>query len=823
MKNLNSKLIGITVFMVMVLMSNRLFAQCDKYVKTFQMSNDQKIISSVLTSDGHIVMTGYEYSVVNNRKDLFLMKLNGNGDVINSKVFNKWNATQDLIGYSIIETSDGGYAVTGAIGYSNDKTGLLIAKFDPDFNPVWINQLHRQDWNYSLLGNCLIEDQSDNNKIVVTGMLYRNLKAEILIAKFDHYGSLIESETGTLYSSVFGVWGYSIVKKGNSFIVGGTMRTALDKEYPLIVKMTNSLVIERAVTFDSSVTDNAKVLSVVPVSSNSLIFTGQYENNSIVCRYNFNDNYAEWSRKLHANTSGHSIIKAADDDVVITGASSGKVLVTKFNSDNGDMVFGLSHGGTGYEIGHSIFEDEEQNLHIHGFTSSWGSQDQDPLSIKCTSNGLTCLWSPAIIAPEVWEPIINNRFLAKAPAAFLSFNPVTDIVAIDPSCISNTVCCTSIAPIAFIDSIIPNPAFVDDLISFYGHGISNVGGIMNYEWSYSTDGFKNQIFCTNQNCEYSFTTPGEYLISFRVQSDYGLWSAFDTMSINVVQRPLAYINKIAPNPAMTGQTVSFYGDGKSFDGLDIEKYFWSATDTGFGFGTSIGDQQNIEHVFDNPGIFSIMLRVMDSNGIWSLPVYALLQIHQHPKAFIDNIEPNPANIRENVHFSGYGEDDGIITKYEWTINLSTGFYCRTFDLQNFTTSFKESGKYFVSLRVQDNHGYWSEPVYEILSINKDSETSDLKKYSNKSESDLLDEIKSRINETFHIQARIYPNPTIGLFTIEGVQKKAMVNVFNTFGVSVFGNELSLPAQIDLTNRPKGIYFIRIETDSETLFEKIIIN
>jgi hypothetical protein len=71
--------------------------------------------------------------------------------------------------------------------------------------------------------------------------------------------------------------------------------------------------------------------------------------------------------------------------------------------------------------------------------------------------------------------------------------------------------------------------------------------------------------------------------------------------------------------------------------------------------------------------------------------------------------------------------------------------------------------------------------------------------------------------------RIYPNPTTGLFTIEGVQKKAMVNVFNTFGVSVFGNEFSLPAQVDLSARPKGIYFIRIETDSETLFEKIIIN
>jgi hypothetical protein len=80
-----------------------------------------------------------------------------------------------------------------------------------------------------------------------------------------------------------------------------------------------------------------------------------------------------------------------------------------------------------------------------------------------------------------------------------------------------------------------------------------------------------------------------------------------------------------------------------------------------------------------------------------------------------------------------------------------------------------------------------------------------------------------IEDVHHPQFIIYPNPTTGLFNIEGVQEKAMVKVFNTFGVSVFESELSLPAQADLSNRPKGIYFIRMETETDFYFKKIVLN
>jgi hypothetical protein len=70
--------------------------------------------------------------------------------------------------------------------------------------------------------------------------------------------------------------------------------------------------------------------------------------------------------------------------------------------------------------------------------------------------------------------------------------------------------------------------------------------------------------------------------------------------------------------------------------------------------------------------------------------------------------------------------------------------------------------------------------------------------------------------------RIYPNPSPGIFTIEGCGNNVKTIIYNTFGEEIYFNELNLPSKVDLSNQPKGLYFIRIETDTNMFFEKLII-
>lgn len=70
---------------------------------------------------------------------------------------------------------------------------------------------------------------------------------------------------------------------------------------------------------------------------------------------------------------------------------------------------------------------------------------------------------------------------------------------------------------------------------------------------------------------------------------------------------------------------------------------------------------------------------------------------------------------------------------------------------------------------------------------------------------------------------IYPNPTSGIFTIIGIANHAKVTLFNAYGVEVYRGEQALPAVIDLTEYPQGVYFLQVEGGGKVVFEKIIRN
>jgi hypothetical protein len=71
--------------------------------------------------------------------------------------------------------------------------------------------------------------------------------------------------------------------------------------------------------------------------------------------------------------------------------------------------------------------------------------------------------------------------------------------------------------------------------------------------------------------------------------------------------------------------------------------------------------------------------------------------------------------------------------------------------------------------------------------------------------------------------RIYPNPTQGVFTIEGMDNNASIRIYNTFGEEIFVNTLSASGKIDLSGHSKGVYFISIETAEGKSVQKLVIN
>ncbi|HPR57655.1 MAG TPA: T9SS type A sorting domain-containing protein [Bacteroidales bacterium] len=68
----------------------------------------------------------------------------------------------------------------------------------------------------------------------------------------------------------------------------------------------------------------------------------------------------------------------------------------------------------------------------------------------------------------------------------------------------------------------------------------------------------------------------------------------------------------------------------------------------------------------------------------------------------------------------------------------------------------------------------------------------------------------------------YPNPTSGVLNITGEKSTVNLTVMNALGARVFAGELNLPDKIDLTDQPKGVYLLRVNTHDQVIFKKIVI-
>jgi hypothetical protein len=77
---------------------------------------------------------------------------------------------------------------------------------------------------------------------------------------------------------------------------------------------------------------------------------------------------------------------------------------------------------------------------------------------------------------------------------------------------------------------------------------------------------------------------------------------------------------------------------------------------------------------------------------------------------------------------------------------------------------------------------------------------------------------------------IYPNPTNGKFTIQIANRhqqtaNSTIEIYNVLGEKLYSDSKlyqQYSSEIDLSNSPKGIYFVKVHTETEIHIEKIVV-
>jgi gliding motility-associated-like protein len=96
------------------------------------------------TADGGLLITGQTKSFSNVNGDILCIKLSSTGNILWSSVFGLGSSYGDL-GMDIIETTDGGYAVSGIINVQGFVADGVVIKLNGSGNVVWTKRYDRGD------------------------------------------------------------------------------------------------------------------------------------------------------------------------------------------------------------------------------------------------------------------------------------------------------------------------------------------------------------------------------------------------------------------------------------------------------------------------------------------------------------------------------------------------------------------------------------------------------------------------------------------------------------------------------------------------------
>jgi hypothetical protein len=191
-------------------------ASASTFAKTIGGSNWDIARSIIQSSDGGYVVAGFTQSFGAGGADFYVVKLDSSGNIVWTKTIggSNWD-----VAYSIIQSSDGGYIVAGlTYSFGAGDSDIYLVKLDSSGNTVWTKTIGGSNWDvaYSII-------QSSDGGYAVAGETYSFGAGgrDIYLVKIDSSGNVQWTKTiGGSYEDA----AISIIQSsdGGYAVAGGT-------------------------------------------------------------------------------------------------------------------------------------------------------------------------------------------------------------------------------------------------------------------------------------------------------------------------------------------------------------------------------------------------------------------------------------------------------------------------------------------------------------------------------------------------------------------------------------------------------------------------
>ncbi len=335
------------------------------------------------TADGGYIVTGYTWSSDGDGWDVYLIKTDVRGNEEWSKTF---GGSDTDVGYSVQQTIDNGHIIAGYTwSFGAGKRDVYLVKTDDRGNEEWSKTFggNKTDVGYS------VKETIDGGYIVSGYTLSFGAGwYDVYLIKTDVSGN--EVWTKTFGGSSLDV-GESVQQTfDGGYIIAGWTGEGLHDVY--LLKTDASGNEEWVKTFGGSYAEKGH--SVIKTSNSGYIIAGYTysfglgESDVYLIKTDSNGN-KEWSKTFGGSDDdvGYSVEQTADGGYIITGythaTGSGDSDVYLIKTDSlGNREWSKTFGGSDYDIGYSVQQTSDGAFIITGYTESFGAGGSDVYLIK---------------------------------------------------------------------------------------------------------------------------------------------------------------------------------------------------------------------------------------------------------------------------------------------------------------------------------------------------------------------------------------------------------------------------------------------------------
>jgi hypothetical protein len=332
-------------------------------------------------SDGGYIMAGHTASFGAGASDAWVVKVDKEGNHLWNRTYG--GTSMDVV-FSIIETIDGGYALTGLTeSFGMGQWDAWLIKIDSTGQIQWNQTYGGAERDYG--GSLAI---TPDGGYVVCGYTESNSLGErdYYLVKTDNLGNLLWERTYGGYTSDRAC--SVIVTPDEGFLLVGTTESlCIGTQDVWIVKTDSNGIQLWNRTIGGSNVDIP--YAAISSSDGGLIITGRTESfgagKSDAWLLKLDENgFHEWNRTFGGLEHDYatSIISTHDGGYAMAGRteSFGKgsedMWLIKTNS-SGDLEFNQTFGGINAEAAYSVIENGNQGFIIAGRTSSYGVGAED--------------------------------------------------------------------------------------------------------------------------------------------------------------------------------------------------------------------------------------------------------------------------------------------------------------------------------------------------------------------------------------------------------------------------------------------------------------